>query len=43
MADQFVGLTIVVTLKSPPNVKVRGLVTHVVEQELTLEKGAPDN
>lgn len=38
---QFVGLTVLVTLTHPPSVKVRGLVTDVVEQQLTLSKGVP--
>ncbi len=39
MADQFIGLTILATLNEPPNTQVRGLVTAVVEQQLTLNKG----
>jgi len=39
MADQFIGLTILATLNEPPNTQVRGLVTAVVEQQLTLSKG----
>ena len=36
---QFVGLSVLVTLREP-SAKVRGLVTAVVEQRLTLEQGA---
>ena len=39
MAEGFIGLSVLVSLKDPPNAKVRGLVTNVVAGELTLTKG----
>ena len=36
---QFIGLTVSVTLKDPTGAKVRGLVTNVVEQRLSLSRG----
>ncbi|KAH0559225.1 hypothetical protein GP486_004258 [Trichoglossum hirsutum] len=36
MADQFIGLTVLVKLKSPPNTELRGLVANVAGQQLTL-------
>lgn len=36
---QFVGLSVLVILREP-SAKVRGLVTAVVEQRLTLDQGA---
>ncbi|KAL1955409.1 hypothetical protein VTO42DRAFT_8565 [Malbranchea cinnamomea] len=36
MASEFVGYTVIVTLKSPPNYQVRGVVADVVGQRLTL-------
>ncbi|KAK4690768.1 enhancer of mRNA-decapping protein 3, partial [Lecanoromycetidae sp. Uapishka_2] len=40
MAEAFIGLRILVTLKDPPGAKVRGLVIAVAEQQLTLNKVA---
>lgn len=40
---QFIGLTVSVTLKDPVGVKVRGLVTDVVEQCLYLSRGKTDS
>ena len=39
---QFVGLSVLATLREP-SAKVRGLVTAVVEQKLTLHQGIPPN
>ncbi|KAI9783253.1 MAG: hypothetical protein M1839_004093 [Geoglossum umbratile] len=36
MADQFIGLTVLVKLKSPPNTELQGLVANVAGQQLTL-------
>ncbi|EEP80102.1 conserved hypothetical protein [Uncinocarpus reesii 1704] len=36
MAEQFVGYTVLVTLRSPPNCQVQGVVADVVGQRLTL-------
>lgn len=36
---QFIGLTVSVTLKNPPDTTIRGLVTDVVEQRLSLNQG----
>ena len=41
MAEAFIGLSVLATLKHPPAAKVRGLVTNVAEQQLTLSKGTP--
>lgn len=43
MAEAFIGLSVLATLKHPPAAKVRGLVTNVAEQQLTLNKGMPVN
>ncbi|EFW19537.1 enhancer of mRNA decapping [Coccidioides posadasii str. Silveira] len=37
MAEQFVGYTVLVTLKSPPNCRVQGIVSDVVGQRLSLQ------
>ncbi|EEH40534.1 YjeF_N domain-containing protein [Paracoccidioides lutzii Pb01] len=37
MAEDFVGYTVLVTLKSPPNSQVQGVVADVVGQRLTLK------
>ena len=39
MAEEFIGTTVLVTLKSPPNAKIQGLVADVVSQTLTLSDG----
>lgn len=39
MAADFVGLTVLVTLKSPNGARVQGLVADVVGQQLTLRDG----
>jgi len=39
MAADFIGVTVLVTLNDPPNAKIRGLVTDVFEQQLTLSDG----
>ena len=39
MAADFIGLTVLVTLKSPYAAKVQGLVADVVGQQLTLRDG----
>jgi len=38
MAD-FIGETVLVTLKQPENAKVRGLVTDIINQQLKLKDG----
>jgi len=38
MAD-FIGETVLVTLKQPENAQVRGLVTDIVNQQLKLKDG----
>jgi hypothetical protein len=40
MAD-FIGETVLVTLKQPENTQVRGLVTDIVNQQLKLKDGKP--
>ena len=35
----FVGETVLVTLKFPENTQVRGLVTDIVNQQLSLREG----
>ena len=39
MAAEFIGVTVLVTLHDPPNAKIRGLVTNVVENRLILHDG----
>lgn len=39
MASGFVGYTVLVTLKSPPNAQIRGTVANVTGQRLTLQDG----
>ena len=39
MAEGFIGLSVLVTLRDPPNAKIRGLVTHAVAGELILTQG----
>jgi hypothetical protein len=39
MAEQFIGLTVLVKLKSPPNTELQGLVANVAGQQLTLRDG----
>mgnify|MGYP007126070113 CR=1 FL=1 len=39
MESDFIGYTVLVTLKSPPNARVRGSVASVVGQRLTLKDG----
>jgi enhancer of mRNA-decapping protein 3 len=40
MSDQFIGLTMLVTLNSPPGARLRGKVSSVVAgQSLTLREG----
>ncbi|MCJ1433166.1 enhancer of mRNA decapping [Xylographa pallens] len=39
MAAEFIGSTVLVTLKSPPNGQVRGSVANIVGQQLTLHDG----
>ena len=41
MAEAFIGLSVLTTLKDPPGAKVRGLVIDVADQQLTLNKGMP--
>lgn len=36
MADRVLGVTVIITLKNPPNTVVRGLVAHVSEETRTL-------
>ena len=39
MAAEFIGSTVLVTLQSPPNGQVRGVVADIVGQQLTLSDG----
>lgn len=39
MAAEFIGLTVLVTLRSPPNAEVQGLVADVLGQQLILQDG----
>jgi enhancer of mRNA-decapping protein 3 len=40
MASEFIGYTIIVTLKSPPPTQqLQGIVADVVEQQLVLKDG----
>ena len=39
MAEVFIGLSVLATLRDPHNAKVRGLVTNAVAGEMTLNKG----
>ena len=39
MAEAFIGLSVLATLKDPPHAKVQGLVTDVAEQQLMLNQG----
>ena len=39
MASDFIGYTVLVTLKSPPNSRVQGVVADVVGPRLTLQDG----
>ncbi len=39
MADQFIGLTVYLTLKDAQQTEVRGLVADVIGQELGLRNG----
>lgn len=39
MASEFIGYTVLVTLKSPPNCQAQGVVADVVGQRLTLQDG----
>lgn len=39
MASEFVGYTVTVTLQAPANHQVRGVVSDVVGQRLTLQNG----
>ena len=39
MAEAFIGLSVLATLRDPPGAKVRGLVIDVADQQLTLNKG----
>ncbi|KAI9678691.1 MAG: enhancer of mRNA decapping [Caeruleum heppii] len=37
MAHQFIGVTVVVTLRTPPNTTLQGIVTDIVDSNLTLK------
>ena len=39
MAAEFIGSLILVTLKSPPDAQVRGVVAHIEQQKLILHDG----
>ena len=39
MAAEFVGLTVLVTLQSPPNAQIQGLVANVTGRQLYLRDG----
>lgn len=39
MAAEFIGSTILVTLYSPPDAQVQGVVADIVGQDLTLQNG----
>jgi enhancer of mRNA-decapping protein 3 len=39
MASTFVGYTVLVTLGSPPNAQIQGIVADVVEKRLILRDG----
>jgi enhancer of mRNA-decapping protein 3 len=40
MASEFIGYTILVTLKTPPNTQIQGTVASVLGQRLTLQDGS---
>jgi enhancer of mRNA-decapping protein 3 len=42
MASSFIGYTVLVTLKSPPNAQIRGTISNVTGQRLTLQDGIYD-
>lgn len=39
MASEFIGYNVCVTLKAPPNARIRGEVANVIGQRLTLRNG----
>lgn len=39
MASDFVGYTILVTLRNPPNAQIQGVVANVTNQKLILQNG----
>jgi enhancer of mRNA-decapping protein 3 len=39
MASEFIGYTILVTLKGPPSQQLKGIVADVVQQQLVLKDG----
>lgn len=39
MASSFIGYTVLVTLKTPPNAQIRGIISNVTGQRLTLQDG----
>lgn len=39
MASEFIGCTVLVTLKSPPNCRIKGEVVDVVGTRLSLQNG----
>ena len=39
MASEFIGYTILVTLSTPPNAQIQGVVSNVVDQKLHLHNG----
>jgi enhancer of mRNA-decapping protein 3 len=41
MASEFIGFTILVTLRPPPNGQIQGVVADVVNQKLYLQNGTP--
>ena len=43
MAEAFIGLSVVTTVKDPPKARVRGLVTNAAAGELTLSKGIAEH
>lgn len=36
---EYIGVTVLVTLRDPPSAKVRGIVTNIVDQRLCLSPG----
>lgn len=39
MASQFIGYTVLVTLVSPPNAQLQGIVADVINKRLVLRDG----
>jgi hypothetical protein len=39
MATEFIGYTVLVTLREPPNAQIQGVVSDVINQKLFLRNG----